>query len=157
MPSIRFRPLLVAAWGLPGLALAAQLVPVQRDNPSATAELAAPPAVHELLVRACYDCHSHRTEWPWYSGVAPVSWLVAHDVRSGREELNFSSWDTGSRGARRLRECAEALREGEMPPAPYLLLHPEARLDADERAALLAWLTQVAGRDGPGRSADDDP
>lgn len=158
MSPTRFRPFRLAAWGLPGLALAAQLVPVARVNPPVTAELHAPPVVHELLVRACYDCHSHRTDWPWYSGVAPVSWLVARDVRAGREELNFSSWDGASdRAARRLRECAEELREGEMPPTPYLVLHPEARLDPGEREALLAWLDPVAGRSAPGRSGGESP
>lgn len=146
MAETRRRILRLAAWGLPALALGAQVVPVERTNPPVVADVGAPAPVRELLVRACYDCHSHETFWPWYSGVAPVSWLVARDVREGREELNFSRWEAGSRGpSRRLRECAEELREGAMPPRPYLALHPEARLSPAEQEALLAWLGQAGG------------
>ncbi len=71
---------------------AIQLVPVKRSNPPVEFEVEAPADVHAILERACYDCHSNRTRWPWYSSVAPVSWLVARDVRRGRKELNFTDW-----------------------------------------------------------------
>ena len=69
-----------------------QLVPVDRSNPPVESEISTPPEVHIILRKACYDCHSNETTWPWYSKVAPVSWLVASDVHEGREELNFSTW-----------------------------------------------------------------
>lgn len=70
-----------------------QFVPVARVNPPVVAEVPAPAAVRAILRRACYDCHSHETVWPCYSQVTPFSWLVAHDVRQGREGLNFSTWN----------------------------------------------------------------
>jgi cytochrome c551/c552 len=121
---------------------AAQLVPVARDNPPETGALVAPPAVDALLRRACADCHSRRTVWPWYSRIAPASWLVAHDVSEGRRELDFSAWDTidVARRRKKLQESAAEVREGEMPPWYYVLLHPAARLAPGERDTLLAWL-----------------
>jgi len=95
------------------------------------------PQVSAVLERACRDCHSNRTVWPWYSGIAPASWLVAWDVNEGREHLNFSEWSRrGAPKSGRLEAiCAEA-REGDMPPWRYTLLHPEARLGEAHVAAL---------------------
>src|SRR5512137_3175038 len=76
-----------------GVVLAAlQLVPVTRTNPPVTAAVPAPPEVAAILRRACFDCHSHETVWPLQAYLAPFSWLVAHDVKEGREELDFSAW-----------------------------------------------------------------
>jgi cytochrome c551/c552 len=124
----------------------AQLVPVARTNPPVTGDVAAPPEVAALLRRACYDCHSNETVWPWYSRVAPVAWLVSHDVSEGREELNFSAWGDypAKRRAKKLKESREEVEDGEMPPWYYLLMHPEARLDDAERARLLAWTAEAA-------------
>jgi len=69
-----------------------QWVPVERTNPAVTSEVMVSPEVRDLLVRACFDCHSHQTVWPWYSRVAPVSWWVASHIRKGRADLNFSEW-----------------------------------------------------------------
>src|ERR1700675_3478768 len=74
------------------LLIAIQLVPIHHDNPPATGSLTAPAPVASILRRACYNCHSHETTWPWYSYVAPVSWLVARDVHEGRRHMNFSAW-----------------------------------------------------------------
>lgn len=85
--------MLAALFSLVAAALTAQVVTVGRANPVSpppTREIAAPARIEALLIRACYDCHSNRTRWPWYSRVAPVSWLVARDVTLGRKELNFS-------------------------------------------------------------------
>ncbi len=126
----------------------AQLVPVPRENPPVTAEIPAPPAVRALLERACYDCHSHETRWPWYARVAPASWLVAWDVAEGREHLNLSRWDdydAEEQGELR-EEMWEEVEEGEMPLWYYLPLHPEARLTADERATLRAWALPAGER-----------
>ena len=93
--------------------------------------------VRELAVRACFDCHSNQTRWPWYSHVAPMSWLVQDHVDEGRRELNFSDWNRGSSEA---DEAAETVRDREMPPQSYLLLHPEARLTDAEREQLARGL-----------------
>ena len=74
------------------VAAAIQFVPVDRTNPPVETALTAPPAVREILVGACFDCHSHETTWPWYSRVAPLSWLIADHVTEGRRDLNFSRW-----------------------------------------------------------------
>ncbi|MBL8897332.1 MAG: heme-binding domain-containing protein, partial [Planctomycetes bacterium] len=95
-------------------------------------------------VRACFDCHSNETRWPWYSNVAPISWLVQRDVDEGRAELNFSRFDQPQKEA---HESAEVVLEGEMPPWFYLPTHPEARLTADEQAELVRGLRATFGGD----------
>lgn len=134
--------LIIAAVG--GLAviclLAIQLIPFGRThtNPPVVAEPAWPdPAVRALAVRACFDCHSNESRWPWYADVAPISWVVELDVLRGRRELNFSAWDGNSR---RVRELSRIVQEGEMPPLTYVLTHPGARLSAAEKAQLAAGL-----------------
>jgi hypothetical protein len=119
-----------------GLAVIAQIVPYGRKhgNPPVVAEPRWDTAqTRALAERACFDCHSNQTKWPWYSHVAPVSWLVQHHVDEGREVLNFSDW---SRRYKEAGEAAETVREREMPPRSYLLAHPEARLTDAEREQL---------------------
>lgn len=130
--------------GLLGLAVAIvaiQLVPVDRTSPPVAADLAAPANVRAVLKRACYDCHSNETTWPWYSRVAPLSWLVARDVREGRKELNFSDWGSyaGKRQARKLKEVREQVADGEMPPWFYVAVHREAALSPEDKALLREW------------------
>jgi hypothetical protein len=141
----RALPLLVAAL------LVAQLVRCERTNPPVTAAVEAPAEVAAVLRRACYDCHSHETVWPWYSRVAPVSWLVAHDVAEGRDELNFSAWGAYDRRRKLklLRETAEQVADGEMPPWYYTLMHAEARLGAPDRELLAAWTAEETARVRP--------
>lgn len=125
--------------------LVLQLVPAEGvgTNPPVTAEPEwDSPATRELFERSCADCHSNRTRWPWYSRVAPVSWLVASDVRAGRKHLNVSEWDRPQRHA---DEAAEEVREGKMPLRGYLAVHPAARLDEAERARLVAGLAATFG------------
>lgn len=119
----------------------AQIIPVARTNPPATAEIAAPIEIDGLLQRACYDCHSNETRWPWYAQVAPASWLVAWDVRHARTHLNFSTWGELSPEKRRdkLEELVEMIAEDEMPLWYYRPLHPDARLTRSERDQLIAW------------------
>ncbi len=121
-----------------GLFLAIQLVPVSRAHPPVTARLSVDPTVDAALQRACYDCHSHETRWPWYSHVAPISWLVAYDVEEGREHLNFSTLGAKPRQEQRdaLHEIVEEVAEGEMAPWFYVALHSDAELRADEIEAL---------------------
>lgn len=86
------------------------------------------------------DCHSNETRWPWYSRVAPVSWLVASDVERGRAAMNFSEWSARPEvGASLLYAACEAARSARMPPAPYLILHPEARLSHADVQVLCSW------------------
>jgi hypothetical protein len=122
----------------------AQFFQPARTNPvsdptSSFEAVARPPAeVISTLKRACRDCHSNETVWPWYSKVVPVSWLVAQDVQEGRTHLNFSEWGRfGPEMARsRLREVCEQARGGEMPLWYYLPLHPAAKLSQTEVSTL---------------------
>jgi len=128
------------------LFLAIQLVPYGRDqtNPPVVSEPGWNlPGTRALAERACFDCHSNQTRWPAYARVAPGSWLIAHDVAEGREHLNFSEWQRAQEEA---KESADTVREGEMPPIQYRLLHPEARLSADEREQLADGLAATLGR-----------
>lgn len=134
--------ILAAAYGL------LYLVPVERTNPPTTAAVSAPAEVADILRRACYDCHSNETAWPWYSHVVPASWLVAHDVKEGREHLNFSEWGTmpAEKQAHALEEIVEEVEKGAMPLANYVRLHPEAKVNEADLAALRRWAEAI----GPG-------
>ncbi len=140
-----------------GLLVVIQLVPISHDNPPATAgPLTAPASVVSILRRACADCHSHDTVWPWYSHVAPVSWLVAQDVHEGRRHLNFSEW-VGYTSAVRLKKLAllsTAVQEGEMPPWFYTPLHPLSHLSTDDISVLATWADAASG-DEPGTAFSD--
>ena len=117
---------------------AIQLIPVNDTNPPVVSE---PnwdlPETLVLAKVACFDCHSNETVWPWYSKIAPVSWLTWNDVRGGRERLNFSDW-----GARRVetREIIRTIDSGRMPPWFYVLRHPKAKLSASDKQALIDGL-----------------
>lgn len=136
---------------LVALAVAIQFVPYGRahTNPPVTATTTwDSPRTEQLFTIACADCHSNLTRWPWYTNVAPVSWLVQHDVDSGRRKMNVS--DAG-RGVP-IDEIARVLREGEMPPLQYTIKHRDAALSADDRAALIAGMrTTFAARLERGR------
>ena len=122
-----------------------QLVPYGRDhtNPPVRAEPAwDSPQTRALAVRACYDCHSNETTWPWYSNVAPVSWLLQRDVDEGRRELNYSELDRPQQEA---RDSAETVQNGTMPPNFYVWLHPEAGLSPAERDAFIRGLQATFG------------
>lgn len=123
------------------LLLLAQFIPVERDNPPVRGDFDGPAEVRDILVRSCYDCHSNTTRWPWYSKVAPMSWLVAHDVSEGREELNFSEWRTydPQRRAHLAAEMLEMVEQREMPLPIYILLHGEAKLTGTELHTLHEW------------------
>jgi len=132
-----------------------QLVPYGRDhtNPPVVAEPTWNHAVtRELAKRACFDCHSNETRWPWYSHVAPASWLLQDHVDEGREVLNFSDWPRVSEEA---DEAAEVILEGEMPPRSYVWLHPEAKLTAEEKRLLADGLSATLGT-GPEARAEHD-
>jgi hypothetical protein len=102
------------------------------------------PQTQLLAKRACFDCHSNETVWPWYSNIAPISWLVYRDVVEGRSRMNFSNWQSG--WPIETGELAEVINEGEMPPAQYLLMHPSAKLTAAEKEQLVTGLTITLNR-----------
>lgn len=137
----------VALTGLVLAALGMQFVPVDRSNPPTTREVRwDAPETRALAVRACFDCHSNETRWPWYARVAPASWRVADHVAEGREHLNFSEWDRPNED---LDEVVEVMDHEEMPLWDYLLLHPEARLTEAETAALVEGLKRTMTDDPP--------
>lgn len=122
-----------------------QLVPYGRHhtNPAVTGEPAWDrPTTRDLAVRACFDCHSNQTHWPWYSNVAPTSWLLQHHVDEGREALNFSEWPHGAKEA---GEAADSVLDNSMPPPSYELLHPSARLSEAEKRQLVEGLRRTFG------------
>ena len=125
--------------------LAVQLVPYGRDhtNPPVIGEpMWDAPETRALAKQACFDCHSNETEWPAYASIAPASWLVQHDVDEGRAVLNFSEW---TRPQQEAKEAAKELREGEMPPTAYKLIHAHARLSAADLDRLAQGLTRTLG------------
>jgi mono/diheme cytochrome c family protein len=134
-----------------GLLVAIQLVPYGRahTNPAVVREPEwDSPRTRELFFRACKDCHSHETVWPWYSHVAPMSWLVQYDVDEARSHFDVSEW---GREHNEGDEAAEMVREGEMPLWYYLPAHPEARLSDAERDELRRWVRDAA------RFAEQEP
>ena len=144
----RRRGLIALAVGA-GIFALAQAVPYGRShtNPPVQAEPRwDAPATRVLARRACFDCHSNLTTWPWYSNVAPSSWLVQRDVDGGRAALNFSTWTTPQDGA---GDAAEAVADGSMPPWFYVLLHPNAKLSAAEKQALADGLAATLRNSPP--------
>ena len=125
----------------------AQLMPVDRRNPPSNVSMAIevseklPPEVAGVLRGSCANCHSNRTEWPWYSYVAPVSWVVAHDVKQGRRKLNLSEWGgyPAEKREQKLEEICEQVTNGDMPDPKYLWLHRSARPTAAQRETVCQW------------------
>ena len=129
------------ALGLVLAFLAIQVVTFDRANPPVTAEIRVAQDVKSVLRRACYDCHSNETVWPWYSGVAPVSWLLHWDVTSGRATLNFSGWESlpPEKQSKKKHEIGEEVADGEMPPWYYVPLHPHAALSNTDKQLVQTW------------------
>jgi Haem-binding domain len=129
-----------------------QLTNQPRTNPPVVSDLMAsnppPPQVAAMLHAACYDCHSSETRWPWYSHVAPMSWLIASDVKEGRENLNLSDWsnDNPMRAAKWLENMSDEISSGEMPLPKYTKIHADARLTEIQRKELTDWLDTEAAR-----------
>jgi hypothetical protein len=131
--------------------LIAQFFPPARTNPPVDPSrtihtvFIVEPAVASTLTRACNDCHSNQTVWPWYSTVAPASWLVVSDVRRGRAALNFSDWKSlSSEKQRELpSEICKEVMDRDMPTEEYLLIHPKARLTRTEMDLICKWTQSV--------------
>ena len=137
--------LFIAVGVLVILGAAIQFIPVSRTNPPVTQTLNwNSPETKALWVRACADCHSNETVWPPYAYVAPISWLVSHNVDEGRRELNLSQPLRGQ-PARVANEISEKITSGEMPPRDFILLHPEAALSTVEKRALIDGLRATLG------------
>lgn len=145
-------------WMLVGAAvllLAIQVVPYGRRHTNPPVRVEPPwdsPRTRALTVRACFDCHSNETAWPWYSHVAPVSWLNQRDVEEGRRKLNVSEWDRPQKEA---HESAKTVRNGKMPLWFYSAIHPDARLTPAETQALSQGLEATLGASGGKRSGKE--
>jgi len=137
--------LLVPACG--ALLLVIQLFPPSRnsgarDGPDdVAARYAVPAAVKTLLVGACYDCHSDRTDYPRYARVQPIGWWLAHHVRAGKSHLNFSRFGKypPKQAARKLDVISDEVEDGDMPLRSYAWMHPAARLTPAQRSAIVDW------------------
>jgi Haem-binding domain len=116
-------------------------VKTTRSNASLIAGAAATPEVTGILERSCQNCHSDRTDWPWYSYAAPLSWLIEGDVHNGRSHMNLSDWGayTEERKVELLTKMGVEVRNHRMPLPKYLKLHPEATLSVDDEARIYAW------------------
>lgn len=127
--------------------VAIQLIPATRTNPavdarsSLLADNGLPPNISAILQRSCQDCHSNRTTWPWYSHVAPVSWVVASDVNGGRRHMNLDEWGFYNleKKQSRLTKICEELKSGDMPDTKYTLIHRGAKLTDQQRTTLCDW------------------
>lgn len=126
-----------------------QFITVNRSNPPVTGKIDAPSNVLSILKASCFDCHSNETEWPWYSYVAPVSFLVSADVEDGRKRVNFSEWDKydDEKRAKKLDAIIEEVEEGEMPLSKYTLMHPDAKMDQAKIRVLKDWINNDNAED----------
>lgn len=143
---------------LVGLFLLAQLVPYGRNhaNPPVLAEPTwDSPRTRALFMQTCGDCHSNETVWPWYTNIAPISWMIQNHVDEGREKFNVSAW--GYQEENEAEEAVELYTHGEMPPKSYLPAHPEARLNDADRQALIDGMFATFGSElREGQGEDDD-
>lgn len=139
-------------WKRSVLALGVFLVGVQIYRPARTnspidhtqqieTALAGEPLIASILNRSCDDCHSNRTVWPWYSRVAPVSWLVVSDVNRGRRRVNFSEWGSypADKRSKLLVAICKEVREGDMPPITYTPMHSSAKLRKTDGQEICRW------------------
>jgi len=120
-----------------------QLVPYGKNqtNPPIVSEpVWSSPELRGIVKRACFNCHSNETVWPFYASIAPASWLVYYDVAAARKKLNFSEWQGGKREGEDFVAVTHQVGKGEMPPSRYTMAHPEARLSADEKKLLIEGL-----------------
>ena len=118
-----------------------QPIQVDRTNPPVQSDIPAEPDIKPILQRSCYNCHSNETDWPWYSYIAPASWLTVNTVRNGRSHLNFSEWESYAikMQYRKLEDIAEEAIGKEMPPWYYVIMREEADLTVTDRGQVWAW------------------
>lgn len=133
---------------LAGILILMQFFRIDKTNPPIDSAITfqqieqPPTTVSEILKTSCYDCHSHQTEYPWYSNIAPVSLILQNHIVEGREHLNFSTWGNypASERSELLEEAIEEIEENKMPLYDYLWLHADAKLTASKKAELINWL-----------------
>lgn len=131
-----------------------QFVQPERTNPpidpskTIFAKLQVKPEVKAIFERSCNDCHSHNTQWPWYSYVAPASWLVADDVKEARAHMNLSDWSkfNAVKSASKLDEICDEISNGTMPLKQYLIMHPKAKLTQEEIDEVCNWVDEERER-----------
>jgi hypothetical protein len=141
----------VLAWI--GVIVAVQLIRPARTNPptdpsrTLAASMPVPPAAQSVLERSCRDCHSNDTRWPWYSNVAPMSWMLIDHVNSGRRHFNYSDWAgyAPEKSRKVLHDICEETQQGSMPVGSYTLIHRDARLSDADVQTLCAWTKASAG------------
>lgn len=140
----------VKRWIVPTVVVLAaiQLIPITRDNPPIKTVMPAPANIQAVLKHDCYSCHSNTTKWPWYSHVAPISWLIASDVHGARHHLNFTDWDALStrRKRDRLDGIKEELQDDDMPPLQYRLMHPSSVPTAAQKQQIYQWSDDFAAQ-----------
>ena len=139
-----------AAIALSVVLTALQLIPFRVQS----ADAPRPPGSHmanhidsrvaPILERSCGDCHSDNTRWPWYSRVAPVSWIVLRDVEQGKRKVNFSEWARSKHTANEIEEICDAVSDGSMPLRSYTWLHREARLSPQDVDLICKWSEESA-------------
>jgi len=136
------------AGGALALVVLIQVIPVNRENPPVLYEVPAPEEALAVLKRSCYDCHSNETQWPWYSRVAPMSWVVSNDVNEGRDAMNLSEWKLYEPLQQRdlMDLILEQIDEEQMPLWYYLSLHPNSKLSKTDRIALGNWISVDANQ-----------
>jgi hypothetical protein len=144
------------------LLISIQLVRPNRANPavvpsrSLQSHVVVPRQVQTILKRSCYNCHSSETVWPWYSRLAPVSWLVASDVNTARSHINFQDWEaqSPSEGLEHLGLICKEIRDASMPPRSYRIMHKDAYLSPEEASAVCAWSQTFAASGDEDKKAD---
>ena len=124
-----------------------QFIPVHRNNPPVLKEINAPKEIQYILQRSCYDCHSNQTKWPWYSYLAPISYLISLDVHKGRDHLNFTEWNKYSSKKQKslISEALEEIEKKEMPLPLYLLIHQDKKISKEEKEKLKKWAITTFG------------
>jgi len=128
-----------------------QFITIDKTNPVVDSSkdfitLTNPPQEIGMMIKSsCYDCHSHHTKYPWYTNVAPVSWIIKNHIDVGRSHLNFSAWSEydSRKQNHQLEECIEVVENSEMPLIPYTLAHSEANLSDEQRKILVNWFTLI--------------
>jgi hypothetical protein len=117
-----------------------QFIAVERTNPPVKYDFYAPADVKTIIKRACYDCHSNETKWPWYAKVAPMSLLAVSDVNNGRKHLNFTEWEQYSGNLEEIKlKIWQEIKDESMPPLQYRIIRGDGKLTQDEKSIIRNW------------------
>lgn len=132
-----------------GILILIQFIPIKHTNPPVEEVIPAPDSVKTVLLAACYNCHSNETKWPWYSYVAPVSWLVHRDVIEARGHMNFTDWGKYSQHEQQdlYGHIWKMVDEGDMPLWYYQIMHPKSRLSSQQKQVLHHWSNQITSEE----------